>query len=199
MWYSENVGRCRHFLFSLFLMEDYITFTQINDFLFSPASLYLHSAFVDKAHTFYKEKAQVAGTIEHSAIEDGRYSTRKNVLQAKTVYCEKYKILGKIDTFDVDTGELVERKNKISKIYLGFIYQLWAQYFALREMGYNVRKLSLYSKTDNKKYSIKFPSKKDEKDFEKVLTEMRNFNVENLSKTSVDANGAMSIYGALSW
>jgi len=180
-------------------MEDYITFTQINDFLFSPASLYLHGAFEDKAYQLYKERAQVAGSIEHEAIEEGRYSTRKNILQAKTVYCEKYKILGKIDTFDTKTGELVERKNRVSKIYLGLIYQVWGQYFALREMGYKVKKIYIYSKQDNKKYEIKLPNKKDEKAFEALLEKMRNFKAKDLLAAPTDKNGAMSIYGALSW
>ena len=180
-------------------MEDYITFTQINDFLFSPASLYLHGAFEDKAYQLYKERAQVAGSIEHEAIEEGRYSTRKNILQAKTVYCEKYKILGKIDTFDTKTGELVERKNRVSKIYLGLIYQVWGQYFALREMGYKVKKIYIYSKQDNKKYEIKLPSKEDEKEFASLLEKMRNFEAKELLKDKTDTRGAMSIYGALSW
>ncbi len=179
--------------------EDYITFTEINDFLYSPASLYLHASFRDKTANLYKEKSQVAGSLEHEAIEEGRYSTRKNVLQAKTVYCEKYNLLGKIDTFDIEKGELVERKNRVSKIYLGLIYQTWAQYFALREYGFVVRKIFIYSKQDNKKYEIKIPDEKDEKNFAKMIERIREFKAETLLDNETDKNGALSIYGSLAW
>lgn len=179
--------------------EEYITFTQINDFLYSPASLYMHGSFVDKASKSFKEVAQIAGSIEHEAIEEGRYSSHKNILQAKTVYCEKYKILGKIDTFNIETGELIERKNKVSALYRGLVYQVWAQYFALREMGYDVKKLFLYSKQDNKKYAIKKPDEKDEKEFADLLAKMRETSPSELLAFKVDENGKQSIYGELAW
>ncbi len=179
--------------------DDYITFTQINDFLYSPASLYLHGAFAEKVGAFYKAKSQVAGSIEHEAIEDGRYSSSLDILQAKTIYSERFRLVGKIDTFNTKTGELVERKNKVSKLYKGLVYQVWAQYFALTEMGYSVKKMFIYSKTDNKKYPVKKPNKKDEEDFKKVLNKMRSMSVDELLKKSVDSRGALSIYGTLSW
>ena len=37
-------------------------------------------------------------------------------------------------------------------------YQLYAQYFCLREMGYEVEKLKLYSLDDNKVYEIPLPN-----------------------------------------
>ena len=179
--------------------EEYITFTQINDFLYSPASLYLHGSFADKAGAFFKERAQIEGSLEHEAIEGGRYSTRASVLQAKTVYSEKYGIVGKIDIFDTESGELVERKNRVSKLHLGYIYQVWAQYFALQEMGYTVKKLFIYSKQDNKKYEIKKPNKKDEAEFAHLLEVMRNFDVNKLTRESVDERAKLSIYGTLAW
>ena len=179
--------------------EDYITFTQINDFLFSPASLYMHGSFADMRANFYKEKAQIAGSIEHEAIEEGRYSSRKNIIQAKTVYSHKYKILGKIDVYDMDKKELIERKNRVSKIYKGHIFQVWAQYFALKEHGFEVEKIFIYSKEDNKKYEIPLPDEKGEKEFAKVLKQIRKFRAEELLKTHTDQKGALSIYGKLAW
>ncbi len=179
--------------------EDYITFTQINDFLYSPASLYMHGSFADKASGSFKAKAQIAGTLEHEAIEEGRYSSHKDILQAKTIYSEKYKILGKIDIFNTKTGELIERKNRVSAIYRGLVYQVWAQYFALREMGYDVKKLYIYSKQDNKKYEIKKPTQKDEEEFADLLRKMRTMNPMELLQHSADANAKQSIYGELAW
>jgi CRISPR-associated protein Cas4 len=115
------------------------------------------------------------------------------------LYCEKYKIAGKIDYFNTKTGELVERKNKISYLHKGYMYQIWGQYFALREAGHRVRTLSIHSKTDNKKYNVPLPTQKDEKDFASLLQKMRNFDPKTLLQTHTDKNGKESIYGSLAW
>jgi len=180
-------------------MEEYITFTQINDFLFSPASLYMHAAYSEKAASFFKQKPQIEGSIAHEAIEEGKYSTSAHTVSAKTVFSEKYGILGKIDIYDAKSKILIERKNRISKIYIGHIYQVWAQYFAMREHGFEVKKIYIYSKKDNKKYEIKLPNKKDEKEFAKVLKQIREFKAEKLLQNHTDQKGAKSIYGALAW
>ena len=66
------------------------------------------------------------------------------MLQGVSVYCEKYNLVGKIDVFDEKTGILTERKKKIKTVYDGYIYQIYAQYFSLIEMGYKVNELRLY-------------------------------------------------------
>ena len=60
--------------------------------------------------------------------------------------------------FDKTSGILSERKARIKAIYDGYVFQLYAQYFALSEMGYNVSRLRLYSYEDNKSYSVPPPS-----------------------------------------
>lgn len=156
-------------------MESYIQITQINDFLFCPASLYFSRMFRDFNERTFHDKPQVVGKISHQAIEEGRYSTRKNVLQNTTVFSEKYGLCGKIDTFNIATGELVERKFCVKQIYLGFKYQLYAQMFCLQEMGYIVRKLAIYSKSDNKKYSLELPDFSEVENFEKLLQKIRTY------------------------
>lgn len=98
-------------------------------------------------------------------------------MQGVSVFCEKYGLVGKIDIFDEAKGLLTERKKKISQVYDGYIFQLYAQYFALTEMGYKVKELRLHSMDDNKNYSIPLPD--DNVDmlnrFEKLITELRTF------------------------
>lgn len=158
-------------------MEEYIQISKINDFIFCPRSLYFHSLFENFDEKTYHSTYQVEGKIKHESVEKGTYSTRKNVIQAIEIYSDKYQIAGKIDIYDSDKKELIERKNKISKIYLGYIYQLYAQMFCLQEMGFEVKFLTLYSMKDNKVYNIDLPSKKDIQEFEDTLTKMKKFNI----------------------
>jgi CRISPR-associated protein Cas4 len=74
------------------------------------------------------------------------------------IYSHKHKIAGKIDIYNSETKTLIERKKKIKKVYDGHRYQLYAQYFCMLEMGYNVQNLQIYSLTDNMSYPIPMPN-----------------------------------------
>ncbi len=180
-------------------MEQYIQISKINDFLYSPASVYLHSVYEDFSGKIYKKKEQIKGTLNHKNIDNKNYSTRKNIISGKTVYSEKYGLVGKIDIYDKDKKELVERKTKINKIYQGYIYQLYAQYFCLKEEGENPQKLFLHSLEDNKRYEIKIPNKIERKKFERLIEEIEKFNVEDLLKKDCDFHSQISIYSPLAW
>ena len=107
-------------------------------------------------------------------------------MSGQSVYCEKYGLLGKIDVFDEKHGVLTERKKKISVIYDGYVFQMYAQCFALREMGYTVNSLNLYSLDDNKRYPLKLPE--NDKDmlvkFEAAITGLRTFDLSNYKQTN---------------
>ena len=180
-------------------MEQYIQISKINDFLFSPASLYLHSTYEDFTGKVYKKKEQIKGSLNHKNIDAGNYSSRKNILSGISVYSEKYNLVGKIDIFDKESGELIERKTRIKKIYQGYVYQLWAQYFCLKEMGYQPKKLFLHSLEDNQRYEIQLPTKEQEKEFENLIKKMKEFKPENLLKDHTDYFSNISIYGSLGW
>lgn len=157
-------------------MESYLMITQINDFIFCPRSIYFHDVYRGNVDTeFYHQTPQKIGLAAHAAIDNQRYSTRSDILMGTMVYCEKYRLLGRIDLFNISTGTLTERKYSVTAIYDGFRYQLYAQCFALKEMGYSVREMRIYSKKDNKLYPIPFPSEEEHSRFEKVLTQMREF------------------------
>lgn len=136
----------------------------------------------------YQTTYQTEGTNAHKAIDTNSYSTKKNILQGINIYCEKYGIQGKIDIFDVDKGILAERKRKISKIYDGYIFQLYAQYYALVEMGYSVSKLRFHSIVDNKNYDIKLPLEDIEmkEKFETLIKSIREFNMENFKQENIE-------------
>lgn len=159
-------------------MENLIPISNINDFIFCPISIYFHNLYKSTDDYLYKDSYQLNGTRKHEAIDNGAYSSKKNCLMSIHVFSEKYWLIGKIDLFDMEKGELIERKAKINKIYDGYILQLYAQYYCLIEMGYSVKKLSLYSYEDNKKYNVLLPEE-DEKNnvlFQKTIDEIMNFN-----------------------
>lgn len=156
-------------------MQDFIQISKINDFIFCPFSIYLHGIYENFSEKTYHSSYQTRGKIKHESVDTGKYSTSKNILQGTEVYSEKYSLVGKIDTLDTKKKKLVERKNKITKVYDGYRYQLWAQYFCLSEMGYDIREISLYSISDNKNYAVPLPDKEGEKEFEAVLEKIRNF------------------------
>lgn len=156
-------------------MEQYIQISKINDFIFCPRSLYFHSIYENYGQAAYHSTPQTVGKIKHEKIDQKRYSTAKRYLSGLEVYSEKYGLAGKIDIYDTDSGILIERKTKVKKIFDGYKYQLYAQMFCLREMGYEVWGLRIHSLADNKKYVVPLPTIEDIAIFEKTLKEIRFF------------------------
>ena len=161
-------------------MEDLILISQVNDFIFCLVSIYFHNLYMDQEKMLYQEKRQIDGTNAHKTIDKGSYSGRKKVLTSLEVYCEKYSLVGKIDMYYPDEKCLVERKRKIVTIYDGYIFQLYGQYFAMKEMGYEIEKLQLYSMVDNKKYMIALPEQDEGmfQKFGKLICDIKNFSME---------------------
>lgn len=138
-------------------MEHPILITWLNDFIFCPASIYFHNLYGNPDRVSFQEESQINGTFAHKSVDEGHYSTHTEILCGADVFCEEYGLIGKIDIFNKKTGELAERKKKIKTVYDGYVFQLYAQCFALREMGYSVKRLCLRSLDDNKTFPIALP------------------------------------------
>lgn len=158
--------------------------TTLNDFIFCPASIYFHMLDSDTEKLTYQTAAQLNGAAAHKQSDSGKYSSKKSILQSMYVYSNKYDIVGKIDTFDVDKGLLTERKNKIGRIFDGYIFQLYAQYFSLKEMGYDVKEICLYSMSDNKRYKIRLPEHDGVmlNKFENTILQIKSFSLEGFKQ-----------------
>lgn len=167
-------------------MDDVILLSQLNDFIFCPVSIYFHNLYGNMEKTLYQGHSQQAGTAAHKTIDEKRYCTAQNIITSLDVYCERYRLAGKIDMFDTKTGCLTERKKKIKAVYDGYVFQLYGQCFSLREMGYEVKELCLYSMDDNKKYPVLLPEETPSmlQMFEHLIEEMRNFTVEGYIQTN---------------
>ncbi len=153
--------------------------SNINDFMFCPASIYYHNLMYDADRMMTQSRSQINGTHAHKTIEEKRYSSKKSVLHGISVYCEKYGTVGRIDLFDTDKGILTERKKHQSVVYKGLIFQVYAQCFSLEEMGYDVREIRIYSMDDNRVFPITHPrdDPKTVAEFERTLENMRNFDL----------------------
>lgn len=169
-------------------MEEIILISYLNDFIFCPVSIYFHKLYGNLEKKMYQSTYQINGTNSHQKVDEHKYSTRKEVLQGIDVYSEKYGILGKIDVFDVKTGVLTERKRTIKQIYDGYVFQVYAQYYALCEMGYKVNKIVIHSITDNKNYKIDLPEQNLEmkNKFENLVKSMHEFDMECFEQTNCE-------------
>jgi CRISPR-associated exonuclease Cas4 len=168
------------------MMDSLIPISYLNDFIFCPVSIYFHQLYGNQPLVTYQCRDQLKGTAAHKAIEEKRYSTRKNVIQAIPVYSERLGLIGKIDIFDEDNGILTERKRQIKHIYDGYIFQLYAQFYCLTEMGYKVKKLRLYSVVDNHPYNVKLPDEdiQMKAKFYNLLKRIASFDVESYKQTN---------------
>jgi len=178
-------------------MESYIQISKINDFLYSPKSLYLHSVYESFNQNAYHETPQKTGKLNHENIEQGKYSTAKRYLQGLAVYSSKHNVGGKIDIYDQKTETLIERKTKIKEIYEGHRFQLYAQMFGLVEVGYKINKLLIHSLEDNKRYEIPLPDVVEIARFESVLEDMRSYNPNDQDPAGYRCD--LSIYRHLSY
>lgn len=162
-------------------MDDLIRITMLNDYIFCPASIYFHNLYGSRETMLYQGKAQFDGTKAHASIDNESYLKSKKILTGMTVFSERYGLVGKIDAYDMKTCSLIERKKKIKKIYDGYVFQLYAQYFCMTEMGYRVDELFLYSMDDNKKYKIKLPEENDVmlQKFERTIRDIKTTNIED--------------------
>lgn len=168
-------------------MENPIPITKLNDFIFCPASIYFHNLYNDLEKSAYESFYQTNGTHIHETVDMGTYSTSsKTILQSIEVYCEQYGLYGKIDIFDKEKCVLTERKKKIKTIYDGYVFQLFGQCLSLREMGYTVKALRLYSYDDNKMYDILLPENNHEmfQKFLDLIYEINEFNIDNFVQTN---------------
>lgn len=168
------------------MMDEAILISNLNDFIFCPASIYFHNLYGEQDTLSYQNTDQINGKKAHENVDVGIYSSKKNILSGIGVYSEKYGIVGKIDIYDGDRKQLIERKRTIKTIYDGYIFQLYAQYFGMTEMGYEVEKLFLYSMTDNKKYPVTLPDNDLDMftKFNVLIQSMKEFSLETFEQTN---------------
>ncbi len=156
-------------------MEDYIAIANLNDFIFCPYSIYLHSVYMESDEDMYKAVPQLSGSEAHKRVDCKTTSTRKGDLAALPVCCDELGVVGVIDIYKSDRRLLIERKNNLKQLFRGQIYQLWAQYFCMIEMGYLVERIAFYEISTNKMHYLPLPSDKDKAELLSFISEYRSY------------------------
>ena len=165
-------------------MDDYIAISTLNDFVFCPYSIYLHNVYMAADEDLFHAAPQVQGRASHQVIDEKNYSTRRDEVAGLSVFSIELGIAGKIDIYKGSEKSLTERKHQLHNIYKGQIYQLWAQYFCMTEMGYPVEKLSFYSISKNKSYPVDIPSEQDKRELAEFIAKLKAFDPESEISTN---------------
>ena len=171
-------------------MNDYIPLSTLNDFIFCPYSIYLHSVYMETAEDIYKATPQTKGTIAHRGVDEKNGSTRKSEIMSLPVYSDEFGISGKIDVYKQDRHLLIERKNNLKHIFRGQIYQLWGQYFCMKEMGYEVERLAFYEISTNKMMDVELPGESGRQELLGFIDKFRSYDP-SITPINVNINKCM--------
>ncbi len=158
-----------------FRVEDLVTISSINDFLFCPRSLYFHSLYMTFAKDTYQDEPQISGEFAHEAIDYNKYSASKKVLQSLPVTSVEYGLTGKIDLYYLGSSLLIERKRKVKHIFPGYRFQLYGQYVCLKEMDYPVNCMEIYSFETNEHFNIMLPTRDELCSLKTIVHNIRHY------------------------
>ncbi|MDO9155114.1 MAG: type V CRISPR-associated protein Cas4 [Paludibacter sp.] len=156
-------------------MFDYISISTLNDFIFCPYSIYLHNVYMGGDEELVHATPQTQGKAAHVAIDEKKYSSRKDEITSLSVYSNELGIIGKIDLYKCKEKVLIERKYQLNTIYQGQIYQLWAQYYCMTEMGYEIEKLAFYAISTNTTYPIDIPTEENKLELKNFILRFKHF------------------------
>lgn len=134
---------------------------------------------MDTDEDTYHAAPQTKGKLAHKGVDTKTSSTSSKILMALSIVSNELKVYGKIDTYNKDTETLVERKYNLKTIYLGQIYQLWAQYFCMTEMGYNIKAIAFYEIATNKMKPISIPTERNKTELKQFIKSFIEYNPEN--------------------
>ena len=134
----------------------------------------------------YYATPQTRGKIAHETIDNKKASNRTDDLQSLPVMSEGYGLVGKIDLYKSKEHKLIERKFQLKNIFQGQIYQLWAQYLCMKEMGYDVKAIAFYEISTNKMVPIELPNKEQLDKFRIFLETYRYYDPTLPLKTNVN-------------
>lgn len=156
-------------------MEDLIPISALNDFIFCPYSIYLHNVYMDADEGLYHATPQTRGKMAHEPVDSKTSSNRKEEILALPVMSEQLGVMGKIDVYRKKEKKLIERKYQLKQIYQGQIYQLWAQYFCMVEMGYEIHEIAFYEISTNRMIPVSLPSDEDRNELEFFVDSFRKY------------------------
>ena len=94
-------------------MDDYISVSMLNDFIFCPYSIYMHNVYVDTDDEMFHAVPQTRGKIAHNAVDKKSSSSSKNEIQSLPISSDELGVMGKIDIYRHKEKMLIERKYQL--------------------------------------------------------------------------------------
>lgn len=119
---------------------------------------------------------QTRGKASHETVDKKTYSSLKTDIVSLPICSNELGLKGKIDIYKGREKLLIERKYQLLKIYQGQIYQLWAQYFCMIEMGYQVEKLAFHATSTNTLFPIEIPQKDQKEELKRFINRFKTYN-----------------------
>lgn len=156
-------------------MDEYILISTLNDFLFCPYSIYLHNVYAGGDEDLVNAIPQTQGKVAHTTIDEKKYSSRKDEITGLSVFSDELGVMGKIDLYKGKGKRLIERKYQLKTIYQGQIYQLWAQYFCMSEMGYQIDILEFYSISTNTTFPVSIPTDENKTELQNFIIQFKQY------------------------
>ena len=99
-------------------MDDIIKISNINDFIFCPASIYFHNLYGNENKLMFQSKYQLNGTKAHETVDENKYSTKAEIITALDVYSEQYRIIRKRNYWSKEKSIL---KKYMTDIFFNFM------------------------------------------------------------------------------
>ena len=157
-------------------MNDYISLSTLNDFIFCPYSIYLHNVYMETADDMYTASPQANGKLAHRGVDNKTGSSNRTDILSLPVYSDELGISGVIDVYKSNRRLLIERKNNLKNIYRGQIYQLWGQYYCMKEMGYQVDSIAFYEISTNKMIPLELPNEESKSELLEFIEKFKSYN-----------------------
>ena len=139
---------------------------------------------MDTDSDIYKAEPQIRGKNAHETIDNKKAQSRKNEMHALPVISDELGIMGVIDIYRVNEKSLIERKYQLKQIFRGHLYQIWAQYYCMIEMGYEVKSISFYEISRNKTIGISLPGDENKAELSTLIRQYKSFDPSSAFQTN---------------
>ena len=167
-------------------MNDLIAISTLNDYIFCPYSIYLHNVYLDADEDMYHAKPQTRGRNAHEKVDAKKTSNRGEIIESLPVLSHELGVYGKIDVYNQANKTLIERKYALKRLFRGQYYQLWAQFYCMIEMEYEVKSIAFYEISTHKTINVPLPGEQEKTVLAHFINAYRDYNPK--SPISVNPN-----------
>ncbi len=141
---------------------------------------------MDTDKGLYHATPQTKGVVAHEQLDDRIEQELPDDLYGLAVYSDRLGVMGKIDHYNVSAKRLIEYKNNLKQIFRGQLYQLWAQYFCMIEMGFEINAIGFYELSSGRFIPVDLPDSVEWNELNQFIARFKNYNPEDSLKVNVN-------------